>query len=362
MKQSYILAACLFLSALLVACGSKEKSGEENEVGRKKYEIEKNPVDTIILRKRDFNSQLLSNGKLRALNKSSLKFTNTGIITQLNGKNGSYVKKGEVIAVQDTRDALLALEQARHQMEKSRIDLEDKLLGYGYKTSDSLRIPRETMRIARIHSGYNDAEARLKSAQFSLDNRFLKAPIGGKIANLSTKVHEYPTGEEFCQIIDDNIFEVEFAVLETELNELRNGQEVAVSTFTEPEKKYSGQVTEINPTVNDKGQVMVRAQFQNPGHLIDGMNVKVHIENRIPDKLVVPKSAVLIRDNQEVLFRIDSENKATWTYVHILQSNSNSYVVVPNQEKGAELKEGDIIITSGNLNLAHGSGVMIKEK
>lgn len=360
MKHLRILVY-LLLATSLTGCGSKDKTEEANEVGRKKYEIEKNPVDTIVLRKQDFNSQLLSNGKLRALNKSSLKFANTGVVTQLNVKNGTPVEKGDIIAVLDTRDAGLKLEQAFHQMEKAKIELEDKLLGYGYKMSDSLRIPVETMKIARIHSGYIDAEANLKSAQMNLDNCTLKAPVSGRIANLSTKVYEYPVGEEFCQVINDKIFEVEFAILETELSNLKNGQRVLVSTFTEPEKKYTGQVTEINPTVNDKGQITVRAQLRNPGHLIDGMNVKVYIENIVPQKFVVPKSAVLIRDNQEVLFRIDAENKAMWTYVHVLLSNSNSYVVVPNKDKGAELNEGDIVIISGNLNLAHGSGVMIKK-
>lgn len=360
MKHLRILVY-LLLAASFISCGSKDKKDEESEVGRKRYEIEKNPVDTIILRKQDFNSQLLSNGKLRALNKSSLKFASTGIVTQLNAANGTPVEKGEIIAVLDTRDARLKLEQAHHQMEKAKIELEDKLLGYGYKMSDSLRIPQETMRIARIHSGYNDAEANLESAQINLDNCTLRAPVSGRVANLSTKVYEYPSGDEFCQVINDKIFEVEFAILETELSSLKNGQRVLVSTFTEPEKKYAGQVTEINPTVNDKGQITVRAQLTNPGHMIDGMNVKVHIENVIPNKFVVPKSAVLIRDNQEVLFRIDKDNKAMWTYVHVLLSNSNSYVVVPNEDKGADLNEGDIVIISGNLNLAHGSGVMIKK-
>lgn len=354
--------ACLLLAAALSACGSKTAREKENEVGRKKYEIEKNPVDTIVLRKQNFNSQLLSNGKLRALNKSSLKFAGTGIVARLNVKNGTPVTQGEVIAVLDTRDAMLKLEQARHQMEKARIELEDKLLGYGYKFEDSLRIPAGTMRIARIHSGYNDAEAGLKSAQMNLDDCTLKAPVSGRVANLSTKVYEYPAGEEFCQVINDKIFEVEFAVLETELNSLRNGQRVLVSTFSEPEKSYAGQVTEINPTVNDKGQVMVRAQLPNPGSLIDGMNVKVRIENIVPDKFVVPKSAVLIRDNQEVLFRIDNGSKASWTYVHVLMANNDSYVVVPNTDKGADLNEGDVVIVSGNLNLAHGSGVMVKQE
>ena len=46
--------AYLLLAASLTACGSKEQKEEENEVGRKKYEIEKNPVDTIVLRKQYF--------------------------------------------------------------------------------------------------------------------------------------------------------------------------------------------------------------------------------------------------------------------------------------------------------------------
>ena len=35
--------AYLLLAASLTACGSKEQKEEENEVGRKKYEIEKIP-------------------------------------------------------------------------------------------------------------------------------------------------------------------------------------------------------------------------------------------------------------------------------------------------------------------------------
>lgn len=359
MKYQHILT-CLFLAAIAIACGSKENKETSEEVGKKQYEIEKNPVDTIHLKYQNFNSQLLSNGKLRAVNKSSLKFPGSGIIKVLNVKNGSAVTTGEVIAKMDDTEAGLTLKRAQYQMEKARIDLEDKLLGFGYKMQDSLNIPRETMRIAKINSGYNDAVTSLTSAQESYNNCTLKAPVSGKIANLTTKLHEYPGGEEFCRVINDQTFEVEFAILETELSSLKNGQKVLIATFAEPEKRYTGQVSEINPMVNDQGQILVRAQFQNPGHLIDGMNVKVHVENIVPHKLVVPKSAVLIRDNQEVLFRIDQNGKAAWTYVHVLMSNSDSYAVVPNEDKGADLNENDIVIISGNLNLAHGSGVEIK--
>lgn len=352
----------LFLLLIICITGCKSPvSQEASETGRKKYEIEKNPVDTLMLRKKDFHSQLLSNGKLRARNKSVLKFATTGIVRQLNVKNGSAVAAGEIIAVLDTCEAALQWEQALNQMDKASIELEDKLLGYGYNIRDSLQVPPETMRIARIHSGYNDALAHLQTARLQLDQCTLRAPVGGKIANLHTHLHEYPEGNEFCEIINDRTFEVEFTILENELKTIYTGQKVLVATFTNPDKKYPGYITEINPTVDENGQIKVIAQFPNPGHLLDGMNVKIQVESIIPGQFVVPKSAVLIRDNQEVLFRINEEGKADWTYVHIVRTNSDSYVVTANREKRVELKEGDIIITSGNLNLAHESLVEIKK-
>jgi membrane fusion protein, multidrug efflux system len=65
-----------------------------------------------------------------------------------------------------------------------------------------------------------------------------------------------------------------------------------------------------------------------------------------------------LRENHEVLFRYVS-GEAYWTYIDLLYENSKSYSIIPNIEKGAEIHEGDTIITSGNLNLAHRSKVEI---
>ena len=114
--------------------------------------------------------------------------------------------------------------------------------------------------------------------------------------------------------------------------------------------------------VDDKGQINVRAKVNNTdGKLLEGMNVTVLVENLVRGQLAVPKSAVVIRDNQEVLFRLGPENKAMWTYVNVVMSNSDSHVVAPNLDKGAELNAGDVIITSGNLNLADGSQVEVRK-
>lgn len=361
-KRCFIKIIVLSIFAIhLSGCGLfTKKAGEDSDVGRQTYQPEKNPVDTVILRKTNFMSQLISNGKLRAMTKSSLKFPIQGIVAELRVKNGDIVNKGDIIAVLDKRDAENKHEQATITFRKAELQLNDALFGFGYTADSFDKVPEETMKIARTRSGYEDALLSLKAAELTLENCTLRSPIAGKIADLETKQYEYPAGNEFCKVLDNNTFEVEFSILETELEQVRIGQGMLISTFTESDKRYNGKVTEINPIVDAKGQIRIKAEFKNPGNFIDGMNVKVFVENAIPNKLVVPKSAVLIRDNLEVLF-VFRDNKAAWTYVNVLMTNSNSCVVVANEDRGAELKEGDAVIISGNLNLADGSNVEIKQ-
>lgn len=363
MKQLSHYAYLLMGSLLLGSCsGGEAQPGDADTTTNKKAQVEiSNPVDTIILRRGTFRSQLISNGKLRAQQKSDLQFPASGTVTWIVGGNGTSVGSGDVIARLDDRDARLKYEQAQQSMKKADLELQDALLGFGYDIADTARVPRETLRIARLRSGYDDALLSLESARMALENCTLRAPFAGKIANMQTKTHENPKGDFFCSVINDRSFDVEFNILESELGTVSVGQSVAVATFIDPAKRYTGRVTNINPTVDEKGQITVTANIPNPGALIDGMNIKVYLESSVPGKLVVPKSAVLVRDDREVLFRYDPQNgKAMWTYVLIEMSNSDSHAVVANTDRGAELNEGDAVIISGNLNLADGSDVEIK--
>jgi hypothetical protein len=84
------------------------------------------------------------------------------------------------------------------------------------------------------------------------------------------------------------------------------------------------------------------------------------VENSIPDQLVVPKSAVVIRDNLEVLFRY-VDGRSLWTYVNVLMSNTEYHVIEANSDRGASIEVGDLIVTSGNLNLGDDTPIEIAE-
>ena len=346
---------------LLLSCSGKNSGNSEGNATKADFVAEKNLVDTMVLVKRDFNKQIISNGKLRAINKCELKFLTSGEISKIFVANGKSVSKGQVIAKLNTQTASIRLEQASQRMDKAELDFADILIGFGYGR-DTANVPKDILKVAKVRSGYTSSINDLKLTKLELSNANLIAPFGGKIANLKAKEYEQ-SSDAICTLIDDSAFEVDFNLLESEISFVKVGQIVKVASFVNPDTFYRGVVTQINPMVDDKGQINILAKVSNSGgKLLEGMNVKVLVENLIKNQLVVPKSAVVMRDNFEVLFRYDGNGKAMWTYVNVVFSNSDSHVVAANPEKNAELNVNDVIITSGNLNLADGSNVEIKKR
>ena len=129
-----------------------------------------------------------------------------------------------------------------------------------------------------------------------------------------------------------------------------------VTPFALNDTKAEGRITEINPLVDENGMVQVKAAVTDKGKLFEGMNVRVSIHRSLGKQLVVPKEAVVLRSGKQVVFVLDStKTKAYWTYVHTSLENADSYTIADG------LKEDDIVITSGNINLAHEAPVTIIE-
>ncbi len=357
------MRAPLFFSVLIFVFGCNSKANKEDqELEKRRYLNEPNQVEVMVLRPTDFRKELISNGNLKATGKSVLKFSISGELIKLDYRNGDYVKKGATIAGLSSADQRSRIEQAKTTLKKAELELADFLLGHGnLELKDTSRMSPELLAIGKIRSGYQDAQQELKAAQEEYASCFLKAPFSGKVANLNYKLFEQVSpGEEFCTLIDDRVFEVEFSVLETELKDIEVGKAAKIAPFSMG-STFQGSITEINPMVDENGLVTAKAVVKNTGDLMEGMNVKIYIESMVPEQLVVPKEAIVLRQNQEVLFKV-VDGKAYWTYVKTTNENSMSFSVIAHPDKGATLSPGDSVIVSGNLNLAHESEVEVKEE
>jgi len=360
MEMKLFTAAFVAAPLLLSGCGAG--SGEVTDNGdRLEYAAKVNEVQVVPLQRQDFQMQLLSNGKLAAARRSSPRFNQSGTILDVKVGNGSRVAAGQVIAELENSEQKDALESARLDMDKATLDLQDALIGLGYPLAEQDNVPEDVLRRASIRSGYSAAKLNLQKAERNLEGTVIRAPFSGRVADISLKAWDNTGSDPFCTVIDDSVFEVNFNVLESEYQFIENGQKVRVTPFGGGSPVFSGRIVTINPTIDKNGQISVCARLEGASSLLDGMNVKVTVERTLAEQFVVPRNSVVIRDGMEVLFRYNENGTSDWVYVHTLKENSESYAIEANSDRGATLSEGDLIIYSGNLNLADGSHVSIKE-
>lgn len=351
--KSICVVAFFLESYILISCtGSNAK--DENKLSVKIGNLSDSPtsVSTIIVNSNMFQSELIANGKLIALEKSDLHFETSGVISNLEVTEGQYVTKGQVIAMLDDTERNLLSSQLKLDQQKAQLDYEDQLLRLGYRLQDTAKLDPEIKRIARLRSGLTSVDLMIKKNSLELKKLTLRAPFAGYIANLRMREHNLTNSDAICTLLGSHSLIVEFKVLEQELNSVRKGNNISVTAFSLIGKTYNGQVVSINPIVDASGMVTIRALIQNDGLLLDGMNVKISAKQRFGNVISLPKEAVLDRQDSKVVFT-HQDGKAKWNYVKIAHENSTHFVI------SSGLKEDDEVIIKGNFNLVHDKKIQV---
>ena len=341
------------LLLFLVACGGEKDEKEQNV--SQVLKSEDPTVDVMVLHRGDFLRELIANGNVVAARKADLRFSSADPITDIYVSNGDRMKKGQKLARIDTYKLEADLLAKKSALDRAYLDLQDELIGRGYNIRDTASVPQQEMQLLRVKSGYDTAESSYQLALRAYRDATLYAPFDGTVANLFSKVHNTAsTSEAFCTIVGDGAMSVDFSVLEGELPMVEKGREVSVSPFADMSKTFKGRITQVNPIVDKTGLVKVSATVPDSrGELYDGMNVRVAIEDPVPDKLVVPKTSMVLRSGGRSVIFTYKKGRSYWNYIEAGEENSRQMVV----EDG--LHEGDTVIVSGNMNLAHDVPVKI---
>ena len=221
---------------------------------------------------------LTGSGKVKAANYTDLYFRSQEQIAHVYVKNGARVSKGQKLADLDMYTLQSNLRQAEIGLEQAYLELQDILIGQGYDPDKLDVVPADLIKLAKVKSGYEQAELQKEKALREIENATLVAPFDGVIANLTAQPHHMAgASEPFCRIIQTTNMEVEFHVLENELHLVKLGQKVEIVPQTTTIGVLRGEVCSINPLVDEKGLIQVRARVKGNAGLMEGMNVSVQI-------------------------------------------------------------------------------------
>ncbi|MDE5881661.1 MAG: efflux RND transporter periplasmic adaptor subunit [Muribaculaceae bacterium] len=351
----FLAILSLLLAAGASSCGSKPADDADKESVTADAPDLVTEVDTLHLVPGMFAANIISNGHVKAAQWADIYFRNAEIISDVMVRNGQRVRKGQPLARLDLFKLNSEKEKNAAALEQARLELQDVLIGQGYDPSNTSAVPEDVMRLARVRSGLLQAEATYNATIKDIEQSTLTSPYDGVVANVKATPHSMASmSEPFCRVIDTNSMEVEFSVLESEGTTLSNGEQVTVTPFTQG-ASHTGRITEINPLIDENGHIQVKARLADGKGLIDGMNVRVNINRPVGERLMVPKSAVVLRSGRPVVFTLDGK-KAIWNYVTTGMENLDSYEITDG------LSGGETVIVSGCENLAHEAPVNVKSK
>ena len=278
MKRKHLILATVCLVMASCSTNSQQATTSQEPVTTP-VDVQEEVVSEVKPEVKELPSNsLTATGKVKAANYTDLYFRSQELIAHVYVKNGARVGKGQKIADLEVFALNSQLRQAEISLEQAKLELQDILIGQGYDPDHLDKVPADMMKLAKVKSGYEQAALQKENALREMENATLVAPFDGVIANLTAKPHHMASSSEpFCRIIQTSNMEVEFQVLENELHLIKMGQKVEIVPQATTVGVQQGEICSMNPLVNEKGLIQVRARVKGNVGLMEGMNVTVRI-------------------------------------------------------------------------------------
>jgi len=357
------------------------------------------PVKVTSARLGDLPSRLPISALTAAWEQCVVKAEVDGKLLSVRCPAGSRVEKGEIMALID--DEEIRLERDRLQAEKLKAlsnylvkeqeDLKVQLSPEQRKLSEELnqafqknleafekgsigqeaflarreKLEREMVvsglrrdEIRKAQEGLTGATIALRQMELKLERCKVRAPFPGIVSDVLISPGQHMgAGTDLLRLVNPASVHVRGYALETEASQLREHVPVRIQLDAYPGRFFEGEVTAIAPEVDtEKKTVTVFARFQKIEVPVrPGMHGRLDVVTEVhPNVLIVPRSAVLFRDERPLVFKVN-DGTAEWVYVQLGPKNDEEQAIISDQ-----IQPGDTIITEGHLTLAHQSRVSVQ--
>ena len=292
------------------------------------------------------------------------------VVSQVNGRvaalpvrESDAVGAGQVLVGLDPAEFELAVQEAEAAVRDAEAKYREMTL-FDERIADPA-VRRDRDAVARSKSGLEAAQVRLRKAQLERSRTRVGGPFAGRVASLKIVPGQWVrAGDELMTVVDLDPIKVEVQVLESEVGYLAPGRRATVSFAAFPGEPFTGSVQTINPVVESGTRTArVTVLVPNPqGRILPGMYARVALEaRRFPDRVLVPRTAVLERDRRTMLFVYDGDDRrglAKWRYVTTGLQNDSLVEIVPSEETDSVMP-GETVLTDGHYTLIHDARVRL---
>jgi len=406
LRVSSLIACSLgvLLFVFLTGCGQESPANDTAAADSSSTKPAKPKKEKAIrvnvgeVRQTDLVLPVFADGAIRTPKTVSVNTKVGGELREVLVRDGDHVTQGQVIARIDRREYEISLQESRYRhlqalsqmaAEADTFSVNEEALANFRRRRDELEsmVARGTLtrpeyeatilklEMSSLQAGaFRDAvfqqrtglaEARMaeERANLNLEYTAVRAPFEGIVHGLSVVAGEILTvNTTVCTLFNNEHLEARLNVLEADLGHLSEGRPVLLSIPATGDTLRAA-IDVISPTL-DPGtrtcEVVVR--FDNPtGRFRPGMFVRARIAGIIyHDRLLVPKSALLIRDNRPLVFKQEGD-RARWLYVDTGLQNDD-WVEILKVHSGGTLVPGDLVVVSNHLTLAHEAKIKVRKQ
>lgn len=307
-------------------------------------------VETVTVASETMADDVTAVGTLRSNESVILRPEVAGRVAVIRFREGSAVRRGDVLVEFDA-----AVQQAEVQQARANLLLAQSNFG---RTEDlfSRRFLSQSAR-DEAASRLEVARANMTLAEARLDKMRIRAPFAGIVGIRKVSPGDYvKEGNDLVNLEDIATLKVDFRLPEIYLERIRSGQDLEVVSDAMPGQHFKARVSAIDPLVDAQGRsVLMRATLPNEGlRLRPGMfaRVRLILQERAGVAVVPEEALVPAPGNVQFVYRV-VDGKAQRVEVTTGVRRGTRVEIVSG------VRAGDAVVTAGQLKLRDGAAVQV---
>ncbi|GAB3694666.1 efflux RND transporter periplasmic adaptor subunit [Spirosoma flavus] len=336
--------------AIIALIGFRLASNKEKIDAQKKPVVNTNvaiPVTTIQVEEAAVSQQLVKTGNLIPFREANITATTAGKVTKVNFNLGTSVRQGQTLIEIDNRLKELSLQATQLNIDKLKKDVTryNTLLA-GNATTE--------IQVNETKYNYENAVNQAEQIQKQIQDANVKSPISGQIVQKAIEPGVYITvGSTLGKVLDVARLKVNVLVNESDVYQLRIGQSVKVTADVFPGRTITGQISYISPQGSDEHNYPVEITIANASGLRAGTFVNVDFSQKSNQKtLQIPRIALVESIKNPYVYVVEN-NVVHQRKISVGRDFGDTIEVIGG------LSAGDVVVTTGQLNLSEGKTVQI---